>query len=648
MPIPGLTIEWDDQSDIPPITVPGDDNIDRPIYMVAMTADKGPEEWQHKVRGTDYFDLYGAPSFMRHGQVSIQTAKVVQAGGLVTVKRVVASDSTLANLVLVANLSKESEQDTDENGIFLWQYTDPASGSIVQISSSTMPSPGTGSIPSGVTITPVMVDSTKINFTLESYSIVGNKMATLAKAARNSYDAGGPPPVGTNGSYPLIVFADMGRGISNKRFRIVVDDKVSYPVNYFKYYLLISEGDVELERIPFTLNPYIAEGEYNTSIETAVDRRSKQMRCQFFDDIYDDFIENIEYISGISDASSCDLLFGNDTMNNPIPHFTTNGSPVLDTVYGNPLVGGSNGSFGDAPAQITHNQLSATQMNIVDIALKAAFSGNTEDGDDIYDLDNNRVDIIFDADYHQEVKRAIEQLVIFREDLVFMRDFGLNCNSINQMEIMNQYQAHSRFCCSYMNNYKIYDPYTRRKIHVTVTYDLAILFVDHFINGRIRPFCGQKYGIVIPGRSFIKNSLNFCPKRTPSQDQRKIFDTLRINYLSFYDGDILTMNSEYTSQTRYTQLSWVNNVLGVQEIIKAIRALCPKIRYSFIDGDDLVQYRKDVQTVVIDKYRDRFKSCEIEYVEDEVYDLNKVIYAVIKIKFRNFVQTEMFKIIALN
>jgi hypothetical protein len=199
-----------------------------------------------------------------------------------------------------------------------------------------------------------------------------------------------------------------------------------------------------------------------------------------------------------------------------------------------------------------------------------------------------------------------------------------------------------------MNNYKIYDPYTRRKIHVTVTYDLAILFVDHFINGRIRPFCGQKYGIVIPGRSFIKNSLNFCPKRTPSQDQRKIFDTLRINYLSFYDGDILTMNSEYTSQTRYTQLSWVNNVLGVQEIIKAIRALCPKIRYSFIDGDDLVQYRKDVQTVVIDKYRDRFKSCEIEYVEDEVYDLNKVIYAVIKIKFRNFVQTEMFKIIALN
>jgi len=647
MAIPGVTFEWDDQSDIPVFTVPGEDNVDRPIYMVAMTADKGPEEWQHKIRGTDYFDLYGAPSFMRHGQVSIQTAKVIQAGGLVTVKRVVANDSTLANLVLVANLSKESEQDTDENGIFLWQYTDPDSGSIVQISSSTMPVPGTGSIPAGVEITPVMVDCTKINFTLESYSIVGNKMATLAKAARSEYDEAGPPPVGTSGSYPLIVLADMGRGVSNKRFRIVADDTASYPVSYFKYYLLISEGDTELERIPFTLDPYITEGDYNTSIETGVERASKQMRCTYFDDIYDAFIENVEYISGIDNAGSVDLLFGNDRYGKPLDHFSTNGSPVLDTIYGNPLVGGSNGAFGDAPAQLEHDMIDATQMNIVDIALKAAFSGNTEDGDDIYDLDNNRVDIIFDANYHQEVKRSIEQLVNFREDLVFMRDFGLECNSISRMQTMDSYQSHSRFCCSYMNNYKIYDPYTRRKIPVTVTYDLAILFVDHFINGRIRPFCGQKYGVVIPGKGFVKNSLNFCPKRTPSEDQRKIFDTLRINYLSFYDGDVLTMNSEYTSQTRYTQLSWVNNVLGVQEIIKAIRALCPKIRYSFLDGDDLVQYRKDVQTVVIDKYADRFKSCEIEYVEDEMYELNKVIYAVIKIRFRNFVQTEKFKIIAL-
>ena len=198
-----------------------------------------------------------------------------------------------------------------------------------------------------------------------------------------------------------------------------------------------------------------------------------------------------------------------------------------------------------------------------------------------------------------------------------------------------------------MNNYMIYEPYSRKKIKVTVTYDLARLFVAHFLNGRARPFCGQKYGIVIPGDDFVRGSLNFRPKRRPTDDQRKIFETMRINYLTFYDRNVLTMNTEYTSQTRFTQLSWINNVLAVQEMIKAIRVICPRIRYSFLDGSDLIQYRKDVRMMVIDKYADRFMSCEIEYVEDPIYASNKILYAMIYVRFRNFVQTEMFKIIAL-
>ena len=107
------------------------------------------------------------------------------------------------------------------------------------------------------------------------------------------------------------------------------------------------------------------------------------------------------------------------------------------------------------------------------------------------------------------------------------------------------------------------------------------------------------------------------------------------------------MNSEYTSQTEYTQLSWINNVLAVQQVIKAIRVLCPKIRYSFLDGEDLQNYKKDVQNLIVDKYSSLFKSFSIEYVEDGIYENNKIIYACLYAKFRNFIQTEIFKIIAL-
>ena len=644
MPIPGTTIVWDDQSDIPALTTPDEDQRDRPIFMVAMTADKGPEEWTHRLFGERYFKLYGYPSFKRHGQVSIQTARIIEQGGRVTVKRVVANDSLLANLVLVAKVDKVQEQETDANDIYLWQYNDPTTGAIIQVSSSTLPVAGAGSIPAGVTITPVLVDATKVTYRWQSFTALGNKMDTFAKAARLDYDNGGKPAVGTSGEYPLLLIADTGRGVSNKRFRFIQDDSVSYPLFYHRYFIEVFEDDELLETIAFTLNPNIIEQDHNTSIETAINRESSQLRCQFFEDIYEDFIENIEYISGETNFNMMDPFFGTDLNGQALKHYSTNASPVLDTIYGNPLVGGSNGSFGDAPVNIDHQ---STNMNIVDIALKAAFAGNTEDGDDIYDLDNNRIDVIFDANYHQEVKRAIEQLVNFREDCVYFRDFGLNCKSIIDMKIIDTYQSHSKFCASYMNSYKIYDPYSRKQIPITVTYDLALLMIPHWLNGRSRPFCGQKYGIVIPTDNFVEGSLNFRPTRTPREDQRRIFDDLRINYLTFYDGNVLTMNTEYTSQKRYTQLSWINNVLAVQEMIKAIRTLCPKIRYSFIDGNDFVQYKKDIQTVVIDKYADRFKECKIEYASNAVYDSNKLIYAIIKVKFRNFVQTEIFKIVAL-
>ena len=642
MPIPGVTFEWEDQSDIPALSTAMPDTLDRPIYMFALTADKGPEEWTHKVFGNRFFQLYGNPSFKNHGQASITAARVIQTGGYVTVKRVVADDSMLANLVLVADVDKIQEQDVDVNGTLLWTYTDPTSNVQVNVTSSTLPIAGVGNIPSGVTITPLMTDAIKITYRLQSFAVLGNNLDAFSQAARTDFDAN-PVTLGNSGSYPLFIIADMGRGVSKKRFRIYQDDSVSYPVVYHRFFLEISENGTVLETIPFTLNNNVIERDVNMGIQNSIRTRSNQVRCKFFEDIFEKFIENIEYISGQEDMMNKDVLFGRDLYGNTIDHFYTNATPVLDTVFGNPLTGGSNGSFGTQPAQLDRS----AGMNIVDIKLKAAFAGNTDDGDDIYDLDNNRIDCIFDCNYHQEVKRAIEQLVNFREDLVYFRDCNFKVQSIYDLKYVDSFNDHSRYSCTYMNYYDIYDPYTRKPETVTVTYHLAILFVDHFINGRIRPFCGQRYGIVIPNEELVDGSLNFSPKRTPKEDQRQIFDDMRINYLSYYDGNILTMNSEYTSQTKYTQLSWVNNVLGVQEIIKAIRRLVPKIRYSFLDGDDLTRYKEDVQSQVIDKFQDRFQSCTIEYAENAVYASNKLIYAVIKVQFRNFVQTERFKVIAL-
>lgn len=613
-----VIINWDDQSQINQPTVPTEDTIDRPIIMVACSADKGPEEWKKKLYGQDFFDYYGTPSFTKHGQALIQAANVINAGGYVTMKRIVATDSTLANIGVYAQVTNTKKQKTDSNGTPL--YTDADTGK-----ETTEPSGNT----------PIMENHVQIDYKLAAVSLNGNDVNTFA----NTFlaDKQHTNEIGEDDQYPLFIICDNGRGVSNKRFRIYQDTTTSKPLNYVTYFIDILENGETLETISFTMNPDIILKDRNMSIQNSIRINSKQVRCVFFEDEFDAFVQNVSYLIGDTAGKFkyADVLFGTDLLGKAYPNITIGTDVNLSTVYGIQLLNGSNGNFGNRPI---NSDEYATE-------LKKAFDGSFSD--EIYDLDNNRIDAIFDSNYPVTVKRAIEELVNFREDCMFFRDLGIGARSIEEIRLRDEDNTHSRFCATYCNSYDIYDPYTKKQITVTVMYHLAQLFVRHFINGRIRPFCGQKYDVVIPNEDVVPGTLNFYPKHTPQLDQKVEMDDLRINYLSYYEGDILTMNSEYTSQTEFTQLSWINNVLGVQELIKAIRALCPKIRYTFLDGEDLSKYKKDVQNTVIDKYADRFQSCTIEYVSDALYDSNKVIYAVIKVKFRNFIQTEIFKIIAL-
>lgn len=613
-----VIINWDDQSQINQPTVPTEDTIDRPIIMVACSADKGPEEWKKKLYGQDFFDYYGTPSFTKHGQALIQAANVINSGGYVTMKRIVATDSTLANIGVYAQVTNTKKQKTDSNGTPL--YTDADTGK-----ETTEPSGNT----------PIMENHVQIDYKLAAVSLNGNDVNTFA----NTFlaDKQHTNEIGEDDQYPLFIICDNGRGVSNKRFRIYQDTTTSKPLKYVTYFIDILENGETLETISFAMNPDIILKDRNMSIQNSIRINSKQVRCVFFEDEFDAFVENISYLIGDTAGKFkyADVLFGTDLLGKAYPNITIGTDVNLSTVYGIQLLNGSNGNFGNRPI---NSDEYATE-------LKKAFDGSFSD--EIYDLDNNRIDAIFDANYPATVKRAIEELVNFREDCMFFRDIGIGARSVEEIKLRDEDNTHSRFCATYCNSYDIYDPYTKKQITVTVMYHLAQLFVRHFINGRIRPFCGQKYDIVIPSEDVVPGTLNFYPKHTPQLDQKVEMDDLRINYLSYYEGNILTMNSEYTSQEEFTQLSWINNVLGVQELIKAIRALCPKIRYTFLDGEDLSKYKKDVQNTVIDKYADRFQSCTIEYVSDALYDSNKVIYAVIKVKFRNFIQTEIFKIIAL-
>lgn len=519
---------------------------------------------------------------------------------------------------------------------------------------------------------PIMIKAAKIKYFLKSLPSedqindtdhISEVFNNVTSALLNKKDEliDNQDPESTN--YVLFSLTDTGRGISNKKIRVYADTSTRRPVPYIKYVLKVMEGNKTLETHYFTFDPLIVESidgtaanAKNKSIKQVINQNSNNLKCEFYEYEWNKMAKDVAAKSGVhvEEVAHMDILFGYDR------YGKLSNSVVIDSESDNISVengvllkNGDYGAFGKYPIQlpeILDKVGDSTGLTLYDNQVLKVFTG--EYSDDIYDLDNTRIDAIFDANYKKEIKDAIDALVTFREDCFFFRDFGLGLSTLNEIDTVNDLYKHNKFVANYINSYDVIEPYYRKQVNVTVMYNLVTRFVAHYLNGVNRPFCGQAYGVTFEN-DIVPGTINFSPKRTPQTDynaqtynQKQWFDDNRLNYIAYYSG-IPTMDTEYTSQEQYTQLSWINNVLLVQSIIHEIRRQCPKNRYIFMDGQDLIRYKSDVEAV-LNKYRSQFKEITIEYAEDELYEQNKIFYAVIKVKFRDFIQSEIFKITMIN
>lgn len=503
-------------------------------------------------------------------------------------------------------------------------------------------------------------ENTKFNDIDQVFKDVTAKM----KAKADTLVANADPDRKDGKNFLLFTITENGRGVSTKRLNFFADNSSHRPVPYIKYVVTISQGYELLDTKLFTLDPFIVEASdaasalENKSIEQVL-KSSKNVFCKFYEDNWGAFIDEVSKGSGINPKVLIheDILFGYDTYGRKLNGVVINEEGLnLNPINGIRMEGGDNGEFGDAPIKLaprpnaTGEEDGKEHLTPLDEEILKVFNGSYSD--DIYDLDNTQINAIFDANYKTPIKDAIAELASFREDCFFFRDFGIGNSDLETINSTYKTIRGSRFAANYINSYDTIEPYYRKQITVTVPYHLCAKFVHHYMNGVGRPFCGQAYGITF-NDEIIPGTLNFSPKRTPktdknllTYDQKQYFDDRRLNYIAYYNG-IPTMDTEYTSQTKYSQLSWLNNVLTIQKIIHEIRAYCPKSRYTFLDGQDLITYKNDIQTI-LNRHKNKFKSITVEYAEDERYSSNKIFYAIIKVKFRDFIQSEVFKITAID
>ena len=484
---------------------------------------------------------------------------------------------------------------------------------------------------------------------------------------------------------PLFTVTMLGRGKSSITVRLIPEYFASKSTRYMKYTFEVSENANVLESISCTFNPDAIIDSIIQSIQNKVNNASGQVKVKIFEDgilkltkvlaetaTRPDEVVSIDEVTGnkivttvdkpisYTELINLDYINGYDKKENPINGIITkniadtisadeenlwvNFKPsditpfALNVAEGIKLTNGTNGAMGDAPVQNTEEY---TKM------LLGTFGKNINNSNFdpvIYDLDRYKVDAIFDCGYPMEVKNAIVDMVDFRGDMVFLADLGTELTDLDSIIDRASSITKSKYVAIYHNYFNIKDDFTKKEITVTMPYLLAPRLINHISTGVGKPFAGIANGITFP--EIIEGTINFLPVVIPGLDQKQLLADASVNYMSYYDG-LPVMEAMWTNDDAYTQLSFLHNVMGVQEVVKVIRDRCPKTRYTFLDGDDLKDYLDDANSI-IREYKSNFKSISMTYMADEKYESNNIFYAVIKVQFHHFVNEEYFKVIAID
>lgn len=606
----GTIVNWIDQSGVSQETNTVSSSAVR--YWCFITSDKGPEDTK-TVYGSEFFKLYGNPSFEKHGQPAIQASEIASAGGILTVKRLVAEDATLANIVICAKVTTtEREKETTD-------------GQPIYIDKST-----------GKETTEAGDGNERAKYTVASVKHVINTIAD-AKSYDDVITGAEKLLDDSEGMYPLFAFVDIGRGKSSKKVKFLPDYAVSKNSKYMIYTIAEIENTTTVESTTCTINPDIVIGDkaYGLSKSTI-----DQLDCNAFSTSIGKYIDRLAEATGFGAdyLYTQDFLFGRTVKNGKLENVEIDDTGArLDAEYGIELQSGSNGAFGDAPFG------SAAYTKVATDYLTGVTS------DEIYDFTAVSPDVIFDANYPDKIKRAIEELANYRQDFFFFEDLGLGLCTYEAIAAKaSDCTGRSKFSALYCTSYDIYDPATKKPIEVTMMYGMAPLMIPFFTGGRHRPLCGPANSMAIT--NYIPGSVRFSPRITPKVNQKSLLEDIRVNYAMKVDASVeqLVIETCYTSQEEMTQASYINNILIIQMVVKAIRAYSPKVRYRFYTGNDFSDYKAIIEDNVLSAYKSYFNTLELVYTQDDLLAQKKIFKASLRCACGNFIQTEMYDVMIID
>ena len=446
---------------------------------------------------------------------------------------------------------------------------------------------------------------------------------------------------------PLFAVRSLGRGKYGNSYRIrltnVFSRKKGLPYRTYRFELLdVDEGNTVVETFDGCLYDH-ALNSRSMILSDVVDGETKfsnrvgvYVNEEAFETIYNQYCAM--YAPGEAPVKDYKLFDPINAINNDKTKINLveivqdeEDCVALDRLDGVPLIGGTDGAL-EGIEDIHESELAE------DLYIKA-FAGKLDKAI----LSPRRIPVKFmlDANYPLSVKRQMVQLGLTRYDALVFLDAGLITDHEEALIFGEEtVDLNYRIVTKSYQHFQIRDPFSGKKVPVTMTYDYACNLARHIENNGIQtPYTGETYATL---KGAVKNSLVPVLDESDEDLKEQLYD-LRLNYYEAIAENVFARGTQQTAQDLESDLSEENNMLVTLEIKSIAEKETIAKRYNFAEPADR-QLFTEVLNERIRHVRDMVRSIEVLYDMTEEEEAKQIIHCYIEVIFKTLAKSSIVEI----
>lgn len=441
---------------------------------------------------------------------------------------------------------------------------------------------------------------------------------------------------------PLFGIRSLGRGKYGNSYRIRLTNVFhkSKTQNYREYRLElldVDEGNTVVESFQGTLFDIATNGR-SLLLSDVLDQDTNgserigiYVNEEAFEDIYTVYKDVVSEEKRVS-MYNFDPIFGVNNDKKPQQGIKIVEGVALDRLDGVPLLGGTEGALENPPSEKSYDEV------VEDLYIKA-FAGEL----DRAILSSRRIPVkfILDANYPLNVKRQIVQLGLKRYDALIHLDAGLlNTNDEAILFGEETSDINYRIVSKSYQHYQIRDPFTGKRIPVTMTYDYATNLARHIETyGVETPYTGESYARL---NGAIKGSLQPVLDESDEEMKEKLYD-LRLNYYEAVAENVHARATQQTSQDVNSDLSEENNMLITLEIKDIAERETIARRYNFAEPEDRALFT-DLLNEKIKHLKNVVRNIDLYYDMSSSEEARSIIHCYISVVFKTMAKSSIIEI----